>query len=156
MRYISHGLNNSNVYSIDVCSLKQHDVTLTVSYCFEKQNLMMHVNTSHKTAILVKLGHILQRKYPLVFPLMLDNCSVFLQPFILAELSPAATRCCSCSFGLQEAYMLLSGASVNHRVEAVGPPNPSVHLCLPDCSLCERERDREKVKESTNHFFVFS
>ncbi len=26
---------------------------------FEKQKFMMHVNTSHKTAILVKLGYIL-------------------------------------------------------------------------------------------------
>ncbi len=77
----------------------------------------MQVNTSHKTAISVKSGHILQRKCPLVFPLMFDNCAVCLQPFIIAELSPATTRCCSCSFGLQAAYMLLSGASVNHRVE---------------------------------------
>ncbi len=37
---------------------------------------------SHKTAILVKLGHILQRKCPLVFPLMSYDCSVCLQPFI--------------------------------------------------------------------------
>ncbi len=37
--------------------------------------------------------------------------------FYLAELSSATTRCCSCSFGLQAAYMLLSGTSVNHRVE---------------------------------------
>ncbi len=78
----------------------------------------MQVNTSHKTAILVKSGHILHRKCPLVFPLMLDDCSVCLQPFVLAELSPATTWCCSCSFGLQEAYMLLSGTSVNHRVQA--------------------------------------
>ncbi len=28
------------------------------------------------------------------------------------------TRCCSCSFDLQAANMLLSGTSVNHRVEA--------------------------------------
>ncbi len=28
----------------------------------------MQVNISHKTAVLVKLGHILQRKCPLVFP----------------------------------------------------------------------------------------
>ncbi len=38
--------------------------------------------------------------------------------FYLAELSPATTCCCSCSFSLQAAYMLLSGTSVNHRVEA--------------------------------------
>ncbi len=78
----------------------------------------MHVNTSHKAAVLVKLGHILRRKCPLVFPLMSYDFSVCLQPFILAELSPTTTRCCSCSFGLQAAYMLLSGTSVNHRVEA--------------------------------------
>ncbi len=42
----------------------------------------MHVNKSHKTAILVKLGHILQRKCPLVFSLMSYDCSVCLQPFI--------------------------------------------------------------------------
>ncbi len=79
---------------------------------------MIYVNTSHKTAILLQLGHILQRKCPLVFPLMFDNCSVCLRPFILAELSPATTPCCSCSFGLQAAYTLLSGTSVSHRVEA--------------------------------------
>ncbi len=75
----------------------------------------MHVHMSHKTAILVKSGHIL---YPLVFPLMSYGCSVCLQPFILAELSPATTRCYSCSFSLQAAYMLLSGTSVNKRVVA--------------------------------------
>ncbi len=105
------GINN-------LTALKQHYVTLTATHCFEKRNLTMHVNTSHKTTILVKSGHILQRKCPLVFPLMFDDCSVCLQPFILAELSPATTRRCSCSFSLQAAYMLLSGTSVNHRVEA--------------------------------------
>ncbi len=79
----------------------------------------MHVNMLNKTTILVKLGHILWRKCPLVFPLMSYDCSVCLQRFILAELPPAMTRCCSCSFSLQTAYMLLSGTSVNHRVEAV-------------------------------------
>ncbi len=53
--------------------LKQHYVTLTATHCFKKQNLTMHVNTLHKTAILVKTGHILQRKCPLVFPLMLTT-----------------------------------------------------------------------------------
>ncbi len=101
--------------------LKQHYVTLTTTPCFEKRNLTMHVNMSHKTAILVKSGHILQRKCPLVFSLMFDDCSVCLQPFILAELSLATTRCCSCSYSLQEACMLLSGTSVNHRVEAEQP-----------------------------------
>ncbi len=78
----------------------------------------MHVNMSHKTVILVKLGHILRRKCLLVFPLMFDDCSVCLQPFLLAELSLAITRRCSCSFGLQAAHMLLLGTSVIHRVEA--------------------------------------
>ncbi len=38
--------------------------------------------------------------------------------FYLANLSPTTTPCCSCSYGLQAAYMLLSGTSVNHRVES--------------------------------------
>ncbi len=38
--------------------------------------------------------------------------------FYSAELSPTTPRCCSCSFSLQAAYMLLSGTSMNHRVEA--------------------------------------
>ncbi len=38
--------------------------------------------------------------------------------FYFSELSPATTWCCSCSFSLQEAYTLLSGTSVNHRIEA--------------------------------------
>ncbi len=29
------------------------------THCFQKRNLMMHVHKLHKTAILVKLGHIL-------------------------------------------------------------------------------------------------
>ncbi len=36
----------------------------------------------HKTAVLVKPGHILWKKCPLVFTLMSYNCSVCLQPFI--------------------------------------------------------------------------
>ncbi len=40
----------------------------------------MHVNMLHKTAILVKLGHILWRRCPLVSPLMSYDCSVSLQP----------------------------------------------------------------------------
>ncbi len=40
-----------------------------------KQNFTMQVDTPHKTAILVKSGHILQRKYPLIFPLMFYDCS---------------------------------------------------------------------------------
>ncbi len=75
----------------------------------------MHVNTSHKTTILVKSGHILLRKCPLVFPYDVRQL-LCLKPFILVELSPAATRCCR--FSLQEAYMLLSRTSMNHRVEA--------------------------------------
>ncbi len=98
--------------------LKQHYVTLSVMCSFEKPNLMMHVNTPHKATFLVKLGHILQRKCPLVFPLMSSDSSVCLQPLILAEWSTTAACCCSCSFSLQAAHMLLSGTSVNHRVEA--------------------------------------
>ncbi len=40
-----------------------------------KQNLTMHVSKLHKTSILVKSGHILWRKGPLVFPLMSYHCS---------------------------------------------------------------------------------
>ncbi len=58
-----------------------------------------------KKAFLVKLGHVV------VFPLMSNDRSVCLQ------LSPTTSHCCSCSFSLQAAYMLLSGTSVNHRVE---------------------------------------
>ncbi len=59
-----------------------------------------------KTAVLVKTG------LYLVLPLMSSVLS-----FILAELSPTTTHCCGCSFSLQAACMLLSGTSVNHRVE---------------------------------------
>ncbi len=103
---------------INMKELKLQSVSLTVTHYFEKQNLTMHVNTSHKIAIAVKLGHIFQRKRLLVFHLMSYDCFVCLQPFILVELSQATTRCCSCSFGLQQAPMLLSGTSVNLRVEA--------------------------------------
>ncbi len=64
-------------------TLKQHYVTLTATYCFKKQNEMMHINTLHRTAILVKQGHILRRKCPPVFPLMpttaLSVCSLLCQ-----------------------------------------------------------------------------
>ncbi len=43
-------------------ALKQHYVTLTAAHCFEKRNLTMHADTSHKAAVVVKLGHIFQRK----------------------------------------------------------------------------------------------
>ncbi len=63
-------------------NLKQHYVTMTTTCGFEKQNKTLHINMLHKTAILVKPGHILWRKCPLVFPLMSYDCSVGLQPFI--------------------------------------------------------------------------
>ncbi len=96
-----------------------HYVTLTAIRCFEKWNFTMHVNTLHKIAILVKPGHIFWRKFPLVFPLMSYNCSVRLQPFILAELFPTTTRCCSCSFALQAAHMLLWRTSVNLELRQI-------------------------------------
>ncbi len=36
--------------------------------------------------------------------------------FIEASCLPTTTRCCSCSFDLQAAYVLLSGTSLNHRL----------------------------------------
>ncbi len=45
--------------------LKQQHVTYRDPQLL-KRNLMMHVNVSHQTAVLVKLVHILQRKCPLV------------------------------------------------------------------------------------------
>ncbi len=78
--------------------LERHCVTLTETCCFNKRNLAMHVNTSHKTAVLVKPRHILQRKCPLVFPLMSYDCSVCLQPFIQwgchQQLTAAAASVC--------------------------------------------------------------
>ncbi len=47
--------------------LKPHYVTLTVTRGFKKRNLMMCINTSYKIAILVKPGHILQRKRRLLY-----------------------------------------------------------------------------------------
>ncbi len=91
---------------------------MTVTHGLEKRNLTMHFKMSHKTVFLVKSGHILLRKCPLFFPLVSYDSSVCLQPFILAKLSPTTTRCCSCSFSLQAANMLISGTSVNHRAEA--------------------------------------
>ncbi len=63
-------------------TFKQQYVTLTATRSFEKQNLRMDSNMSHKTAIVVKSSHILRKKSPLVFPLMSYDCSVCLQPFI--------------------------------------------------------------------------
>ncbi len=47
-------------------NLKQHNVTLNATRGFEKRNETMHVNMSHKTAILEKSGYILWRKCRLV------------------------------------------------------------------------------------------
>ncbi len=50
------------MHNIVCCNdVKQHCVTSTAAHCFEKQNLMMHISMSHKTAFLVKAGHVLQR-----------------------------------------------------------------------------------------------
>ncbi len=78
-RHYRHGLHDCGVFETSVWRnsvfLKQHDVTLTANCGFGNQNLMMHVHTSHKTAILIKPGYILWRKCPLVFPLMSYDCS---------------------------------------------------------------------------------
>ncbi len=58
-----------NIYNgYDHVVLKQHYVTLTATCGFEKQNLTMHVNTSHKTAILVKTGSYFTEKMSSGFP----------------------------------------------------------------------------------------
>ncbi len=53
-------------FSVFVLPLKQQYITLTTTQCFEKQSLTLQVQTSHRTTILVKLGHILWRNCPLV------------------------------------------------------------------------------------------
>ncbi len=70
--------------------LKQHCVTLTATCGLEKQKLTMHINMLHKTAILVKLGHILRKICPLVFPPMSCECCVF-AAFYFATPSPTTT-----------------------------------------------------------------
>ncbi len=75
----------------------------------------MHVSMLHKIQFLVKSGHILQKKCLLVFPLMLDDSSACLQPFILA----------SCHSPLLQLQLRSAGSLhvafrnfMNHRVEA--------------------------------------
>ncbi len=86
-------------------SLVRHLSSLKDQYwLWPSIGLNINATMLHKTAILVKPGHILWGKCPLGFPLM--SCD------------QTTTRCRSCSFGLQAAYMLHSGTSVNHRVEA--------------------------------------
>ncbi len=97
--------------------LQQHHVTLTPTHGFEKRNLKMHVNMLHKTFFGESRSYFTE-KMSSGLPSDVLDCSVRLQHFILAELSPATTRRCSRSFCLQAACMLLSGTSVNHRVEA--------------------------------------
>ncbi len=79
---------------------------------------MMHISTSHKTAILVKPGSYFTEKMSSGFPSDVLRLLCLSAAFYLVELSPTTTRCCCCSFSLQAAYMLLSGTSVNHSVEA--------------------------------------
>ncbi len=70
-----------------------------------------------KTTILVKLGHILQKKKAgSGFPSDVLRLLALSAAFYLVEMSTTTT--CCCSFSLQAAYMLPSGTSVNHRVEA--------------------------------------
>ncbi len=97
--------------------LKQHYVTLTATHCFEKRNQTIHVSTSHKTAILVKPGHILLRKCRLG--------SLWCSTTALSVCSPLFQQSChqhlprlQLQLRLQAAYMLLSGTFVNHRVGA--------------------------------------
>ncbi len=97
--------------------LQKHYVTLTEIYVFEKRNLKMYVNMLHKTVIFGKPGHSLGRKCPLVFPSDVLRLLCLSAAFYSAELSPTTSCCCSCSFSLQAVYVLLSGTSVNHRVE---------------------------------------
>ncbi len=80
-----------------------------------KLNLIIHIIMSHKTAILMNRV-IFKDKMSSGFPSDVLPLLCVSAAFYLVELSPAATRCCS--FCLQAAYMLLSGTSVNHRVEA--------------------------------------
>ncbi len=76
----------------------------------------MHVNTLHKTTVLVKPGHILWRKCPLVFPLMSYDCSVcslllsgaVLNNDLLLQLQLQSAGSLHVAFRI----------SVNHRVEA--------------------------------------
>ncbi len=76
-------------------NLKQHYVTLTTTRGFEKWNLLMLINTSNETAILVKLGGVSWSKCRLVFPLMSYDCSDS-QRFLKATCRPPADWSCSC------------------------------------------------------------
>ncbi len=82
-----------------------------------RSNLTMRVNTSHKATILVKPGHILQKRMPSLFSSNVLLC--ISAAFYSVELSSTTTHCCSCSIGLQAAYTLLSGTSMHHWVEAL-------------------------------------
>ncbi len=64
------------------------------------------------------MGHILWKKKSSGFPSDVLQLLCLPAAFYLVELSPTTTHCCSCSFGLQAAFMLLSGTSMNRRVKA--------------------------------------
>ncbi len=81
-----------------------------------KRNLMMHINTPNKKAVLVKSSHILWKKNVLWFSLWCPFTALSVCSLLFSKAVATMTRCCS--FSLQAAYMLLSGTSVNHRVEA--------------------------------------
>ncbi len=65
-----------------------------------------------------KIGSYFMEKMSSGFPSDVLRLLCLSAAFYLAELSLTTTCCCSCSFSLQAVCMLLSGTSVNHRVEA--------------------------------------
>ncbi len=100
-------------------NIKAHYVTLTATSGFKKkttQNLKMHVNMSHKTAILLKkLSHILQRKCPgcrTSEGKPEDTFSIKYEPIILKLLFCATYKHASLSFifkatGCDQSYIVL-------------------------------------------------
>ncbi len=87
--------------------LKQHYVTLTATRGFEKRNLTMHVNMSHKT-ILEKTGHIFWRWCPTTALPQLCGSRGFLKATCILP----ADRSCSCSSG-----QLVGTAPPNKRLQ---------------------------------------
>ncbi len=115
---IRTGLHKAGHYDLkSILQLKHQYVTLIVTGSFENQLNNARLSVAQNSN-LTETGSYFVEKMSSGWPSDVPPLLCPSAAFYLAELSAMTTRCCSCSFGLQAAYMLLSGTSMNHRVEA--------------------------------------
>ncbi len=88
-------LNLRRPVDVCICSVLLTKPTL---YELKQQFLTLTATHGYKTAILVKSGHILQRKCPLVSPLMSYDCSICPKQQPAAAAAASVCRQPTCCF----------------------------------------------------------